>query len=92
MFNWALSTAEATVQCALTKAAPIVQKLDGPIQYVDQTLVKGIEKIEVNVPIVKQEPQQIYENAKNAVTSAVQPTFNKVYSILNKFIFNYNFM
>lgn len=78
MLTWALTTAETTVQRALSTASPLVHKLDKPIHMVDQTLVKGIQTLQIKAPIVNQEPQQIYEAAKSAVTNAVLPTLNKV--------------
>lgn len=78
MFNWAFSTAEDAVHRAISTAAPIVSKFDRPIHYVDQTLVKGIDKLEVTAPIIKEQPQEIYNQAKNKVIDVVQPHINKV--------------
>lgn len=78
VFNWALTAAEDCVSRAVTTAAPIVSRLDDKIQYVDQTLVKGIDKLEVTAPIIKNTPQEIYAQAKNKVIDAVQPTINRV--------------
>lgn len=84
VFNWAFRTAENAVNRAVTTAvpfaAPIVQKFDGPIQYVDQTLVSGIEKLEAKAPIIKEQPQEIYNQARTKVVDAVQPHLNKVCS------------
>ncbi|XP_073829455.1 lipid storage droplet-2 isoform X4 [Musca autumnalis] len=78
VFNWALSAAEDCVSRAVTTAAPIVSRLDRPIQYVDQTLVKGIDKLEVKAPIIKDTPQEIYNQAKNKVIDVVQPHIDRV--------------
>ncbi|XP_075154806.1 lipid storage droplet-2 isoform X1 [Haematobia irritans] len=78
VFNWALNAAEDCVSRAVTTAAPIVCKLDRPIQYVDQTLVKGIDKLEVKAPIIKDTPQEIYNQAKNKVIDVVQPHIDRV--------------
>lgn len=78
VFTWALSAAEDCVTRAVTTAAPIVFKLDRPIQYVDQTLVKGIDKLEVKAPIIKDTPQEIYNQAKNKAISVVQPHIDRV--------------
>lgn len=78
IFNWALNAAEDCVSRAVTTAAPIVCKLDRPIQYVDQTLVKGIDKLEVKAPIIKDTPQEIYNQAKNKVIDVVQPHIDRV--------------
>lgn len=78
MFNWAFSTAEDAVHRAVSTAAPIVSKFDRPIHYVDQTLVKGIDKLEVTAPIIKEQPHEIYNQAKNKVIDVVQPHISKV--------------
>lgn len=78
VFNWALNAAEDCVSRAVVTAAPIVSILDDKIQFVDQTLVKGIDKLEVTAPIIKHTPQEIYAQAKNKVIDAVQPTINRV--------------
>lgn len=62
----------------MNTAAPIVLKLDRPIQYVDQTLVKGINKLEVKAPIIKDTPQEIYNQAVNKVIDVVQPHIDRV--------------
>lgn len=58
----------------------MVQKLDGPIQYVDQTLCTGIDKLEAKAPIIKEQPQKIYTQAKSKVCDVVQPHLSKVCS------------
>ncbi|XP_062140941.1 lipid storage droplets surface-binding protein 2 isoform X4 [Drosophila sulfurigaster albostrigata] len=78
VFNWALNAAEDCVARAVTTAAPIVNRLDRPIAYVDQTLVKGIEQLEVKAPIIKDTPQEIYTQAKNKVIDVVQPHLERV--------------
>lgn len=78
MFNWALSAAEDCVARAVNTAAPIVLRLDRPIQYVDQTLVKGINKLEVKAPIIKDTPQEIYNQAMSKVIDVVQPHIDRV--------------
>ncbi|XP_017853280.1 lipid storage droplets surface-binding protein 2 isoform X4 [Drosophila busckii] len=78
VFSWALNAAEDCVARAVTTAAPIVNRLDRPIAYVDQTLVKGIEQLEVKAPIIKDTPQEIYTQAKNKVIDVVQPHIERV--------------
>lgn len=55
--------------------------MDRPIQFVDQTLCSGIDKLEAKAPIIKEPPQEIYLQAKNKVVDAVQPTLNRVCSM-----------
>lgn len=81
VFNWAFRTAEDAVQMAVCTAAPLVQKLDRPIQYVDQTLCTGIDKLEAKAPIIKEQPQEIYNQARNKVVDIVQPQIQKVCSL-----------
>ncbi|XP_055613790.1 lipid storage droplets surface-binding protein 2 [Uranotaenia lowii] len=78
LLTWALGTAEDVVHRAVTISAPLVHKLDRPLQLVDQTLVKGIDKLEVNAPIIKEQPQEIYQQAKTRVLETVKPYTNKV--------------
>lgn len=78
LLSWALGTAEDVVHRAVTISAPLVQKLDRPLQLVDQTLVKGIDKLEVNAPIIKEQPQEIYNQARTKVLETVKPYTEKV--------------
>lgn len=66
---------------AVNTAAPIVSRLDGPIQFVDQTLCSGIDKLEAKAPIIKEQPHEIFLQAKTKVVDAVQPTLSRVCSI-----------
>ncbi|XP_055298522.1 lipid storage droplets surface-binding protein 2 [Sitodiplosis mosellana] len=81
IFNWAFRTAEDAVHLAVNTAAPIISTLDRPIQFVDQTLCSGIDKLEAKAPIIKEQPQEIYQQARNKVVDAVQPTLNRVCSM-----------
>lgn len=78
LLTWALGTAEDVVHRAVTISAPLVHKFDRPLQLVDQTLVKGIDKLEVNAPIIKEQPQEIYQQAKTRVLESVRPYTEKV--------------
>lgn len=78
LLTWALGTAEDVVCRAVTISAPLVQKLDRPLQLVDQTLVKGIDKLEVNAPIIKEQPAEIYQQARTRVLETVKPHIEKV--------------
>lgn len=77
-FSWAFGTAEHVVQQAVNRSAPIVHKFDRSIQLVDQTLVKGIDRLEVSAPIIKEQPQEIYNQAKSKVLGTVKPYTEKV--------------
>lgn len=78
MFNWAFRTAEDVVKGAVNISAPIVNAFEQPINYVDQTLVKGIDKLEASAPIIKEQPTEILNQAKTKVMDVVQPRIEKV--------------
>lgn len=78
MFNWAFRTAEDVVKGAVSFSAPIVTKFDNQINFVDQTLVKGIDRLEASAPIIKEQPAEILNQAKAKVIDAVQPRIEKV--------------
>lgn len=59
-------------------SAPIVNRFDAPISYVDQTVVKGIDKLELSAPIIKEQPAEILNQAKTKVMDVVQPQLDKV--------------
>ncbi|XP_033324906.1 lipid storage droplets surface-binding protein 2 [Megalopta genalis] len=77
--HWILTTAESSLSTATNMAvvpiaAPIARKLETPIQFVDHTLCFGLDKIEEKVPMVKEKPEQILENAYMlALQNVVQP-------------------
>lgn len=78
MFNWAFRTTENVVKNAVTFSAPIVNKFDMPIHFVDQTFVKGLDKLEATAPIIKEQPTEILNQAKAKVMDVVQPQLDKV--------------
>ena len=63
LVNWVFSTAEASLTSATRQAvpiaAPIAKKFETPIQFFDNTLCRGLDKIEEKVPIVKATPNQV---------------------------------
>lgn len=67
LFNWACRTAEDVVKGAVTISAPVVNKFETPINFVDQTFVKGIDKLEATAPIIKEQPAEILNQAKTKV-------------------------
>lgn len=81
IFNWAFQAAEDAVHLAVNTAAPIISTLDRPIHFVDQTLCSGIDKLEAKAPIIREQPQEIYHQAKTKVVDVVQPTLNRVCSM-----------
>ncbi|XP_043480744.1 lipid storage droplets surface-binding protein 2-like [Leptopilina heterotoma] len=82
LLNWALSTAEysltrATKQ-AVPIAVPIARKFKTPIHFVDHTLCLGLNKIEEKVPLVKEQPEQILENAYMLALQTMQPAVSTI--------------
>ncbi|EAT38066.1 AAEL009997-PA [Aedes aegypti] len=59
-------------------SAPLVHKFDRPLQLFKQTLVKGIGRLEVCAPIIKEQLQEIYNQAKSKVVGTVKPYTKKV--------------
>lgn len=55
-----------------------MHKFDGPINFVDQTIVKGINKLEASAPIIKEQPSEIINQAKTKVMDVVQPHIERV--------------
>lgn len=78
MFNWAFRTTESVVNQAVSFSAPIVHKFDTPINFVDKSFVKGLEKLEETAPIIKEKPAEILSQAKSKVMDVVQPQIDKV--------------
>lgn len=79
--NWAFRTAEDVVKSAVTFSAPIVNAFDRPINFVDQTIVKGIDKLEASAPIIKEQPAEILNQAKTKVMDVVQPRIERVHEM-----------
>ncbi|KZC09406.1 PREDICTED: lipid storage droplets surface-binding protein 2-like [Dufourea novaeangliae] len=77
LVHWALTTAETSISTvtrqAVPLAAPIAKKLENPIHFVDHTLCLGLDKIEEKVPMVKEKPEQILENAYMLAIQTVHP-------------------
>lgn len=63
LMHWALTTAESSLSTATRQAmpiaAPIARRLESPINFVDNTLCFGLDKIEEKVPLVKEKPAQV---------------------------------
>ncbi|OAD55825.1 Lipid storage droplets surface-binding protein 2 [Eufriesea mexicana] len=89
LVHWALTTAEISLSNATKQAvpiaAPIAKKLENPIHFVDHTLCLGLDKIEEKVPLVKEKPEQILENAYTLARQTVQPAVSSI-SLANEMI------
>ncbi|ETN67538.1 lipid storage droplets surface binding protein 2 (lsd2) [Anopheles darlingi] len=78
LLTWALGMVEDVVCRAATVSAPLVHRLDRPLQLVDQTLVRGIDRLEVNAPILKEQPAEIYQQARTRVLETMKPHLERV--------------
>ncbi|KOC60588.1 Lipid storage droplets surface-binding protein 2 [Habropoda laboriosa] len=89
LVHWALTTAEISLSNATKQAVPIAvpiaRKLENPIHFVDHTLCLGLDKIEEKVPLVKEKPEQILENAYTLALRTVQPAVSSI-SVVNDLI------
>lgn len=63
LLNWALNHVESGIHYASATAAPIttpiVKKLEGPINAVDQTICKGFDMVGQTVTTAKEQPQHV---------------------------------
>uniref|UniRef100_A0A0C9QWB5 Lsd-2_2 protein n=2 Tax=Fopius arisanus TaxID=64838 RepID=A0A0C9QWB5_9HYME len=85
LVNWALNQAEAGINYAAATAAPIAapiaKKFEGQINSVDQKLCQGLDIVEQKVPMVKQPPKEIYDAARNVMSTSLQPTIEKITAV-----------
>lgn len=87
VLNWTFSTAEGAVQKAFEHVAPVTMKFEQPIHAVDEKLCQGLNKLEEKLPIVKQQPCEMYASAKNYVSATIQPAVHAVQTVQESFIF-----
>lgn len=57
--NWAFDTVESVVNTMIEKSLPVARLMEKPIYTLDKTLCQGIDFVEVNLPIIKEEPKQV---------------------------------
>ncbi|XP_066995079.2 lipid storage droplets surface-binding protein 2-like [Anabrus simplex] len=74
--NWTLSVTESTVQKALEMVGVSAPIPGSVAKKLDQVLIDGIAFLEEKMPIVKKTPQQIYQEAKDYVSSGCQKLDN----------------
>lgn len=64
LVGYTLNTAEKSAAYAVGHSLPLLEKLAGPISYVDNLACKGLDRIEQSYPAVKQNsPQAIIQDA-----------------------------
>ncbi|XP_003745359.1 perilipin-3 isoform X2 [Galendromus occidentalis] len=59
-----MEAGEKTTNMALSTSQPILNKLQGPIQFVDTYACQGLDRVEQTVPAVKETPDKIYADVK----------------------------
>lgn len=73
-----IEVGEKTTQMALATSQPIINKLQGPIQFVDQLACQGLDRVEERVPAVKEAPEKILSDVKEFGTSKVSAVRDSV--------------
>ncbi|KAL0133687.1 hypothetical protein PUN28_000969 [Cardiocondyla obscurior] len=71
--NWAFDTVESMVNTMIEKSLPVARLMEKPIYTLDKTLCQGIDFVEVNLPIIKEEPKQILNRTKSIVSERLRP-------------------
>lgn len=57
--HWAFNTVENVFNTMIEKSLPIAKLIEKPINTIDKTLCQGLDYIEVKLPIIKEEPEQV---------------------------------
>lgn len=57
--HWAFNTMENVVDTMIEKSLPVAKLIEKPICTLDKTLCQGIDYVEVKLPIIKEEPEQV---------------------------------
>ncbi|KAL7289270.1 hypothetical protein TKK_0017205 [Trichogramma kaykai] len=78
LIHWTLSMAESSLTSATKTAAPYAKKLETPINFVDRNLCRGLDSIERNIPIVKETPDMILENAYMTALAKIRPAVSRI--------------
>ncbi|XKL62064.1 hypothetical protein PGB90_001897 [Kerria lacca] len=78
IIHWSLQTAEDTVVVAIDISKPTIVLLDGPIHLVDEILCKSLDMVEDASMCVC---VYIYNEAKNYVTSVMEPVLKRADSV-----------
>lgn len=57
--HWAFNIVENVFNTMIEKSLPIAKLIEKPINTIDKTLCQGLDYIEVKLPIIKEEPEQV---------------------------------
>lgn len=71
--HWACNTMENLVDTMIEKSLPVAKLIEKPICTLDKTLCQGIDYVEVKLPIIKEEPEQIINQTKSFVSECLKP-------------------
>ncbi|XP_076682554.1 lipid storage droplets surface-binding protein 2-like [Andrena cerasifolii] len=76
--HWAFDVVENVLNTVIEKSLS-AKLMEKPICAIDKTLCQGLDYVEVKLPIIKQEPEQILNHTKFIVSEHLRPavqTFN----------------
>ncbi|XP_043259022.1 lipid storage droplets surface-binding protein 2-like [Colletes gigas] len=71
--HWAFDVVENVVNNVLEKSLLLAKLMEKPIYTLDKTLCQGLDYVEVNLPIIKEEPNQILNRTKSIVFKHLRP-------------------
>ncbi|KAK9294216.1 hypothetical protein QLX08_011106 [Tetragonisca angustula] len=71
--HWAFNTMENVVDTMIEKSLPVAKLIEKPICTLDKTLCQGIDYVEVKLPIIKEEPEQIINRTKSFISECLKP-------------------
>ncbi|XP_033214792.1 lipid storage droplets surface-binding protein 2 [Belonocnema kinseyi] len=71
--NWAFGTVENVLNTMLEKSLPVARLMEKPIYTLDKTLCQGLDFVEVKLPIIKEEPKEIFDRTKSIVSKRLRP-------------------
>ncbi|CAH0390497.1 unnamed protein product [Bemisia tabaci] len=82
IIGWTLDSAENSVAAAVELAKPIVSKFEHPLTVVDSFVLKNLDTVEQNIPIVKYPPEQVYHKTRSYVcNNVVRPVVKRADSV-----------
>ncbi|XP_043791812.1 lipid storage droplets surface-binding protein 2-like [Apis laboriosa] len=73
LVHWAFNTVENVFNTMIEKSLPIAKLIERPINTIDKTLCQGLDYIEVKLPIIKEEPEQIINQTKSLMSVHLRP-------------------
>ncbi|XP_053997138.1 lipid storage droplets surface-binding protein 2-like [Hylaeus anthracinus] len=71
--HWAFDAMENVVSTVFGKSLLVAKLMEKPIYTLDKTLCQGLDYVEVNLPIIKEEPNQILNRTKSIVFKHLKP-------------------